>query len=274
MNELINAAEERAKLYDGDDRDCIKADVMNAFFAGAEYAQAAANKAAEEGGLQERISQLIFDNTSLGWDKASNLATAVLVFVEADRASRQVANKAEVDLSSLNVQTGADIELVYCNRDDKLRAFPVYATPPATTGASTVLTDERIEESFFVNNDVYGRSSDDSLFGFSDKDGKLIAEFIRLDGYVIIPKEKYYEVAEQAGQVAVPGWISTDDRLPENGKDVIILYWPYDNHENERVAGTAHHVEGTFYDEDGNDMHPPSHWMPFVIPHAAPSPAK
>jgi len=81
------------------------------------------------------------------------------------------------------------------------------------------------------------------------------------------------KVAAQAGQVAVTGWISTDDRLPENGKDVIILYWPYNNHENERIAGTAHHVEGTFYDEDGNDMHPPSHWMPFVIPVATPSPA-
>ena len=64
----------------------------------------------------------------------------------------------------------------------------------------------------------------------------------------------------------VPKWISTDDRLPDNGKDVIILYWPYNNHENERVACTAHHVEGTFYDEDGNDMHPPSHWMPFILP--------
>lgn len=64
----------------------------------------------------------------------------------------------------------------------------------------------------------------------------------------------------------VPNWISTDDRLPDDGKDVIILYWPYNNHENERVAGTAHHVEGTFYDEDGNDIHPPSHWMPFILP--------
>lgn len=39
MNALIDAAEERAKLYDDDDRQDIKADVMNAFFAGAKYAE-------------------------------------------------------------------------------------------------------------------------------------------------------------------------------------------------------------------------------------------
>lgn len=58
----------------------------------------------------------------------------------ADRASRQVANKAEVDLSSLNAQTGADIELVYCNRDEEFVRLDdvkaLLATPPATTGAS------------------------------------------------------------------------------------------------------------------------------------------
>lgn len=61
-------------------------------------------------------------------------------------------------------------------------------------------------------------------------------------------------------------WISVDERLPAKGQDVIVLYWPYNNRENAQVAGTAHHVEGVFYDEDGNDMHPPSHWMPFVLP--------
>lgn len=43
MNALIDAAEERTKMYD-DDRDCIKTDVMNAFFAGAEYARRVALK--------------------------------------------------------------------------------------------------------------------------------------------------------------------------------------------------------------------------------------
>jgi hypothetical protein len=34
---LIDAAEEYATAYDGDDRPCIKTDVMNAFYAGAAW---------------------------------------------------------------------------------------------------------------------------------------------------------------------------------------------------------------------------------------------
>lgn len=37
FDDLISAAEERAAMYDGDERDCIKTDVMNAFFAGADW---------------------------------------------------------------------------------------------------------------------------------------------------------------------------------------------------------------------------------------------
>lgn len=36
--ELIDTAEKYATLYDDDDRECIKTDVMNAFFAGSAYA--------------------------------------------------------------------------------------------------------------------------------------------------------------------------------------------------------------------------------------------
>lgn len=38
---IIDAAEQRAALYDNDGRECIKTDVMNAFYAGVEYARAA-----------------------------------------------------------------------------------------------------------------------------------------------------------------------------------------------------------------------------------------
>jgi hypothetical protein len=38
---LIDAAEKHATAYDGDDRDCIKTDVINAFYAGAEFARRA-----------------------------------------------------------------------------------------------------------------------------------------------------------------------------------------------------------------------------------------
>lgn len=43
-NALIDAAELHARAYDDDDRDCIKTDVINAFFAGAAY-QAKRNRA-------------------------------------------------------------------------------------------------------------------------------------------------------------------------------------------------------------------------------------
>mgnify|MGYP003576146538 CR=1 FL=1 len=38
VNELIDAAEEHAKLYDGDPREDIKTDVLNSFYAGAAFA--------------------------------------------------------------------------------------------------------------------------------------------------------------------------------------------------------------------------------------------
>lgn len=42
----MNAAEAQAALYDDDDRECIKTDVMNSFYAGIAYAreQSAAEK--------------------------------------------------------------------------------------------------------------------------------------------------------------------------------------------------------------------------------------
>lgn len=105
-----------------------------------------------------------------------------------------IANKAEVDLSSLNVQTGADIELVYCNRDEEFVRLDdvkaLLATPPATTGASTafmptVLTDERIDSLILKH----------GLMDQAWPTQKQFHAFAR-------------EVAAQAGQVAVPtGWV-------------------------------------------------------------------
>jgi hypothetical protein len=145
------------------------------------------NKAAEEGGLPARISQLIFDNTSLGWDKASNLATAVLVFVETDRASRQVANKAEVEPVGEVILFGGDSDLKEVAwRKGKLPdvGTKLYATPPATTGASTVLTDERLKEIW--RGLVYDMS-------------------VRAkDMPITFARAIEREVAAQAGQVAVP----------------------------------------------------------------------
>ena len=242
---------------------------------------AAANKAAEEGGLPV-LPHTTYNGYSDGseplWTKEQMHGYARQA-IAADRASREVANKAEVEPAAWLIEPtsvahkGMKREVQF-DRPMVLKSdftvTPLYATPPATTGASTVLTDERTAALIEARDAVSEMRNHLEAFGQYGVETARAA----LDGAVDTIDELIGDVAAQAGQVALPGWINVDERLPENGKDVIILYWPYNNHENERVAGTAHHVEGTFYDEDGNDMHPPSHWMPFVIPAAAPSPAK
>lgn len=81
--------------------------------------------------------------------------------------------------------------------------------------------------------------------------------------------ERYKALATPSVQpVAAAGqeWISVKDRLPEGDVDVIVLFWPYDNHANKQVAGTAHFHDGGFFTEDGDDHHSPSHWMPLNRP--------
>lgn len=69
--------------------------------------------------------------------------------------------------------------------------------------------------------------------------------------------------ASAAPAASVAGWISVDDRLPKESDDeVIILYWPYDNHDNPQVVGSAQYSDGTFFCYAGNEHHAPSHWMP------------
>jgi hypothetical protein len=56
-------------------------------------------------------------------------------------------------------------------------------------------------------------------------------------------------------------WISVDERQPENDTEVVVRYWPYNNHQNRQAIGYARYYDGCFYDEDMNPHHPPSHWM-------------
>lgn len=53
-------------------------------------------------------------------------------------------------------------------------------------------------KSFFKNNELlFVRGSDSPLFGLEGGDGEIRPTFIRLDGYVIIPKEKYYALLSE-----------------------------------------------------------------------------
>ena len=149
---------------------------------------AAANKAAEEGGLPV-LPHTTYNGYSDGseplWTKEQMHGYARQA-IAADRASREVANKAEVEPAAWLIEPtsvahkGMKREVQF-DRPMVLKSdftvTPLYATPPATTGASTVLTDERIADMVQKH---YG-----TQVSQADRD------FAR-------------EVAAQAGQVAVP----------------------------------------------------------------------
>lgn len=124
--------------------------------------------------------------------------------IAADRASRQVANKAEVEPVGVIVADDP-VHGWYMHAlkpwNEIGAGTKLYATPPATTGASTVLTDELIDAimakySAFIAPGVYSLNSFECV--------EDVRSFAR-------------EVAAQAGQVAVPEWISVDERLPDAG---------------------------------------------------------
>jgi len=67
-------------------------------------------------------------------------------------------------------------------------------------------------------------------------------------------------VAAQAGQVAVPGWIDIDATEPPEHELIALRYWPYGNSENPQAVTGGRYIDGTYYNDEGDEMHPPSHW--------------
>jgi len=55
-------------------------------------------------------------------------------------------------------------------------------------------------------------------------------------------------------------WISVDEAEPLEGELVAARYWPYDNHENPQAVTGMRYIDGTFFDDEGDEAHPPSHW--------------
>jgi hypothetical protein len=193
---------------------------------------AAANKAAEEGGLLRY--EIASNGLSFLDPEGSWVAYGDVV---ADRASRQVANKAEVDLDTGFLQWIHDrMRFVHGENENvdymhKLRAIiasvPVsrdtpnvasIAIPPATTGASTVLTDERMPVMYAakrIDNGEYGsllHRSEESAYRHNQHNGPAAPK------YTVVAMR---EVAAQAGQVAVPEIdLSTLDRyIIQDGED-------------------------------------------------------
>ena len=58
------------------------------------------------------------------------------------------------------------------------------------------------------------------------------------------------------------GWISVAAQEPEDGACVVAAIYPYNNKENSKIAVEAHYHDGTFLNHEGDDLHPPTHWMP------------
>lgn len=168
-----------------------------------------ANKAAEEGGLPD-LRDWIIRNMPVGMVVGDPAWWADRIVAQADRASRQVANKAEVDLSSLKrFDVNYDQGGVFFSASEFGEYYKVsdvealLATPPATTGASTVLTDERIE---WILRDLGVKAADRGEPMTSIAFARAIER----------------EVAAQAGQVAVPGWTWAPDLKVAD--DEVIFY--------------------------------------------------
>lgn len=65
----------------------------------------------------------------------------------------------------------------------------------------------------------------------------------------------------QAGQVvAQEVWISIDETEPPEHELIALRYWPYGNSENPQAVTGGRYIDGTYYNDEGDEMHPPSHW--------------
>jgi hypothetical protein len=276
------------------------------------FEDAAANKAAEEGELHklhDELNRITWEGEDSGWNLAiTAVQKRIIEIIAADRAARPVANKAEVEgVASSEIPEGWPTEIWLNAGDEPLAPFSEYdelswcslpqgendiryvredmlATPPATTGASTVLTDERIKAIFLAH-------------GFTIKEGLSdLKPYVYAAAHAVAR-----EVAAQAGQVAVPGWISVEDSLPD-GKYCLATYQDRagklriiramyvrqfeieasgdecDSETNE--ANDMEYLKAGWYELIDNwgeysSVHvsegPVTHWMPLP---AAPSPAK
>lgn len=57
------------------------------------------------------------------------------------------------------------------------------------------------------------------------------------------------------------GWISIDERTPDEDAEVIVTGPAYGDYKKGRYSSKATFSQGVFFNEDGDDMHEPSHWI-------------
>ncbi len=66
----------------------------------------------------------------------------------------------------------------------------------------------------------------------------------------------------QVQQAAPSGWISVDEHMPAEGSKVLVSGPSYDDYAKGRYVSSATLQNGEFLDDNGDDLHTPSHWMP------------
>nr|WP_307731852.1 DUF551 domain-containing protein [Massilia sp. H27-R4] len=72
--------------------------------------------------------------------------------------------------------------------------------------------------------------------------------------------------AEDVPAVAASLWISVQERLPDNGVEVVVIGPAFGDYAKGRYSMIATHESGIFYNGDGYDCHPPSYWQPLPPP--------
>jgi len=196
---------------------------------------AAANKAAEEGGLPAldgckfclgAKGGIPCNANVLGGEIICDYCTALLMKVKeaeknnptssifsADRASRQVANKAEVEPVAYISADGK--MLVFADAMDVLKfnrsgMTALYAAPPATTGASTAPrpTDDELWDATLRDRDAYHEWADKLADAIAKHFGVEIGEHSNQN----LPWAEALEAIENAEQVGA-STVLTDERI-------------------------------------------------------------
>lgn len=190
------------------------------------FEDAAANKAAEEGGLPAlpnpetkftKLHGMTFSSTGYTNIHMEDYAHAAIA---ADRASRQVANKAEVEPTCV---CGSPTTLGSVHRTDG-PCYVAEATPPATTGASTAPrpTDDDLWDATIRDRDAYHEWADNLAYAIAVHFDVDIGEHSNQN----LPWAEALEVIENAEPVGA-STVLTDERIERD----FLKHWDSVSHD-------------------------------------------
>lgn len=95
------------------------------------------------------------------------------------------------------------------------------------------------------------------------KGGKFTLDTKRAAGVALNFANAYFAAPVAQAVPVASEWISVDERLPENEAQVWASGANFGDYEKGRFVVAVTFLHGTFHDdEDGEEIHDPSHWMP------------